>query len=324
MITPVTAESAEKVEFYFATAGILGNIGDDYRGRQMNHLKAPLDESDIRQAVKAVKREAGLDRCAWFETISLDESDRFPEQRCAYVCCYEPSSNRTLSGRVLLETDDLRDWHHVEGAQARIVPDEFAMACELARQDRQFLEALKKRGLDDASRVLIESWSAGNFGNPEEQVRRIAYGHCWLMNDAGDNPYARPIANLHPVFDLATREVIRIDDFGVVPIPPDPGPIRRSRQRDDLTEIAITQPAGASFKVDGYQVKWHDWELQVGFSQRDGLVLHDIGINDRGRLRPLMTRAAMAEMVSVVKNEFQAAPLQIRPCSLGTIANAST
>jgi primary-amine oxidase len=263
----------------------------------MNKLNAPLNEAEIRQAVAVVRRDAGLNPSAWFETISLDESGRYPAKRGAYVCCYEPTSNRTLTGVVVFDSDSLHDWQHIEGVQARIVPDEFMMACELAREHPGFLQALAKRGLDDASRVLIESWSAGNFGNPEEQSRRIAYGHCWLMNDAGDNPYARPIGNLHPVFDLATREIIRIDDFGVVPIPPDPGPIRRLEQRDDLSEIEITQPDGPSFEVDGYQVKWHDWELQVGFAQRDGLVLYDIGIRDQGRLRPLMKRASMAEMV---------------------------
>lgn len=263
----------------------------------MKSLKAPLDDSEIRQAVAAVRRDGGLDASAWFETVSLDESGRLPRHRSAYVCCYEPSSNRTFAGCVRLDTDNLHDWRHVEGAQARIVPDEFAMACEIARADPEFREALKKRGIDDASRVLIESWSAGNFGFADEQNRRLAYGHCWLMNDAGDNPYARPIGNLHPVFDLARREIIRIDDFGALPLPPDPGPIHRGGARRDLEEISITQPQGPSFEVDGYRVKWHDWELEVGYAQRDGLVLHDIGFRDHGRLRPIMNRASLAEMV---------------------------
>ena len=263
----------------------------------MNKLLAPLDDAEIRQAVSVVRRDAGLDQSGWFETISLDESGRFDNARAAYVCCYEPSSNRTLSGIVRLDTDELHDWHHVEGMQARIVPDEFEMACELARKDQEFVAALKSRGIEDVSRVLIESWSAGNFGAEEEARQRLAYGHCWLMNDAGDNPYARPIANLHPVFDLARREIIRIDDFGAVPLPPDPGPIRRPEQRGDVREIAITQPDGPSFEVDGYRVKWQNWELQIGFAQRDGLVLYDIGFHDQGRLRPLMKRASMAEMV---------------------------
>ena len=263
----------------------------------MNPLKAPLTEAEINLAVEIVWRDADLDESAWFETISLDESERFPGERCAYVCCYEPATNRTLAGVVRFASNTLEDWHHIEGMQARITPDEFAMACKAARQDPDFLAALKLRGIDDASRVLIESWSPGNFGTDEERDQRISFGHCWLMNDAGDNPYARPIANLHPVFDLARRKVIRIEDFGVVPIPPDPGPIRRENQRDDLTEISITQPDGPSFEVDGYHVRWHDWELQVGYAQRDGLVLYDIGIHDQGRLRPIMKRVSMAEMV---------------------------
>ena len=264
----------------------------------MNQSKAPLSESEIRLAVEVIHHYGGLDNDAWFETITLDESGLIAApQRGAYVCCYEPSSNRTFSGIVALDESVLHRWMHIEAAQARIAPDEFVMAWQMARDDPGFTEALKKRGIDDPSRVLVESWSAGNFGNPEEQQTRIAYGHCWLRNDAGDNPYARPIANLHPVFDLAARKIIRIDDFGVVPVPPDPGPIRRDEQRSDLKEISITQPDGPSFIVDGYQVSWHNWQVQVGYSVRDGLILYDIGYQDKGRLRPIMHRASMAEMV---------------------------
>ncbi len=263
----------------------------------VNTDTSPLTADEIRRAVNAVRRDGGLGADAWFETIALDESAPGSGERAAYVCCYEPSGNRTFAGRVLLAADRLDGWRHVEGVQARIPPDEFTMACRLARKHAGFRAALAKRGIDDPSRVLIESWSAGNFGLPEEQTRRIAYGHCWLMNDAGDNPYARPIANLHPVFDLGACEIIRIDDFGAVPIPPDPGPIRRPRQRDDVKPISITQPDGPSFTVDGYHVRWQNWELRVGFSPRDGLVLHDIGLRDGDRLRPLMRRASLAEMV---------------------------
>ncbi|MEM7069921.1 MAG: primary-amine oxidase [Pseudomonadota bacterium] len=263
----------------------------------MSALKNPLDALEISTAVETVKREGGLDESAWFETVSLDESGKFPDQRSAYVCCYEASTNRCFTGIVLINEKSLHRWQHQAGVQPRITPDEFAMACELARSDPDFLQALAKRDIHDASKVLIESWSPGNFGSDEEANKRISFGYCWLMNDAGDNPYARPIGNLHPVFDLAERRLIRVEDYGVVPVPPDPGPIRRAEQRDDLTEISITQPDGPSFEVDGYRVRWHDWEFQVGYAQRDGLVLHDIGIRDNGRLRPIMNRASMAEMV---------------------------
>ncbi len=258
----------------------------------------PLSESEISLAASIVERDGGLDADAWFETIAPDESQgRNPESRRAYVCCYEPSSNRTFAGVVDLEQAALVKWDHLEGIQARIVPDEFDIACKLARQHPEFIQALKDRGVDDPSRVLIESWSAGNFGSEEEQTKRIAYGHCWLMNDANDNPYARPIANLHPVFDLAAREILRIEDYGAVPIPPDPGPIIRDEQRNDVKKIDITQSDGPSFTVDGYTVQWQNWQVEVGYSVREGLILYNIGYHDKDRLRPIMHRASMAEMV---------------------------
>jgi Cu2+-containing amine oxidase len=100
----------------------------------MNHARAPLNQSEISTVVIVTRRDGGLDQSAWFETISLDESDQFPQQRCAYVCCYEASSNRTFTGLVQLDQQSLQNWRHVEGVQPRITPDEFGMACDLARE----------------------------------------------------------------------------------------------------------------------------------------------------------------------------------------------
>ena len=42
--------------------------------------------------------------------------------------------------------------------------------------------------------------------------------------------------------------------------------------------------------------RWQKWQLRVGFTPREGLVLHDIGYEDRGALRPIIYRASLAEM----------------------------
>ncbi len=270
----------------------------------------PLDcltSAEISAAVDVVRAHADMDDTGWFETITLDEpakdelkeyADGATVPRRAYVCCYEPSGNRTLSGTVDLEAKKLVRWDHVPGVQARIVADEFTMGNELVRQDTRFREACAKRGISDLETVLVETWSAGNFGVPEEDGERLAYCYCWVINAAGDNRYGRPIANLHPVVDLRRRKVIRIDDFGVVPVPPDTAAIRPADNlRDDIKPLEITQPEGPSFTVDGYGVRWQKWHVRVGFNLREGLVLHDIGYEDGGRVRPIMHRASMAEMV---------------------------
>ena len=168
---------------------------------------------------------------------------------------------------------------------------------DVAKADPSFIAACAKRGITDMTQVLVEPWAAGNFGIPSEEGKRIAYGHCFLRNAAGDNPYARPIANLHPVINLQNMKVLRLDDFGVVPLPPECTPIKHPQPRTDVKPLEITQPEGPSFIVEGNLVRWQKWQFRVGFHVRDGLILHQVGYEDQGNLRPIMHRASMAEMV---------------------------
>jgi primary-amine oxidase len=271
------------------------------------HPLDPLSSAEIAAAVAVVREQGGLHASFWFETVTLEEPTRdeltaFAKgtqlPRRAFVGVYEPAGNRTLDGVVNLDAGRLERFEVRPGAQARIVGDEFLSAGAIARSDPRFIAALAKRGITDVSRVSIEPWSGGNFGIEGEEGMRIAYGHCFLANPAGDNPYGMPIGNLHPVFDLRARKLLRVDDFGVVPLPPDSAAIRLDKGfRTDVKEISITQPKGVSFEVEGQLVKWQKWRFRVGFNYREGLVLHEIGYEDKGRVRPIMHRAAMNEMV---------------------------
>ena len=267
-----------------------------------SHPLDPLSAVEIVRAASAVRTSGGLSANAWFETIALLEPLKAElrsgaSMRQAFVCCYDPASGETWDGIVDLAGGSLRNWRHVEGAQARIVADEFALGGEIAKADPAFIAACAKRGITDVTEVLVEAWAAGYFGIPEEEGQRIAYGHCWMRNAAGDNPYARPIAGLHPVIDLRNRKILRVDDFGVVPLPPECTAIKHPQPRTDLKPLEITQPEGPSFTVEGNLVRWQKWQFRVGFHVRDGLIFHGIGYEDQDRLRPIMHRASMAEMV---------------------------
>ena len=272
----------------------------------LTHPLDPLDDVEIRAAVAAVRTHGGLDATAWFETIALDEPDKSqlraftpgdPSARRAFVACYEPSSNRTFDGAVDLASGKLLNWRHVPGAQARIVIEEFTEGGRIAKADPVFRAACAKRGIDP-DKLLVEAWAAGNFGIASEAGERLAYGHCWLPNASGDNPYGRPIANLHPVIDLRRRKVLRVDDFDAPPVPPDSGDIvLREGLRTDIKALEITQPDGPSFSVEGHLVRWQKWNFRIGFNGREGLMLYEIGYEDGGRVRPIMHRASLAEMV---------------------------
>ena len=63
--------------------------------------------------------------------------------------------------------------------------------------------------------------------------------------------------------------------------------------RQDLRAIDVVQPEGVSFQLDGHELKWHEWDLVIGFNARESLTLHDIRYGGR----PVLYRASVAEMV---------------------------
>ncbi len=98
------------------------------------------------------------------------------------------------------------------------------------------------------------------------------------------------------MLDLNTMEMVRVDDFGVVPIPQAPAnylPKDVGQMRTDLKPLEISQPQGPSFTVDGYRVKWQKWDFRIGFSPREGLILHNLYYDGR----PLFRSVRLAEMV---------------------------
>ena len=131
---------------------------------------------------------------------------------------------------------------------------------------------------------MVDSWSMGQFEDPG---RRLIRGLAWLRADTdGDNGYARPIGGLVAVVDLNTMEVVRVDDHGPLPVPDGDGDYRNGGGhgfRDDVRPIEITQPEGPSFTLDGRHLHWQRWDMRVGWSAREGLVLHQIGYTERRR-----------------------------------------
>lgn len=199
-----------------------------------------------------------------------------------------------------LRTGAVLSWKPRPGARPRIAAEEFLLTENAVRSNPRFLAGLVRRGITDPSQVRVDPWSAGVFGHGDESDRRIVQGFAFLWDDPYDNQYAHPIENLTAVVDINKGEVIRVDDGKIVPVPRTPHNYAARLQKEwrtDLKPIEIIQPQGPSFSVHGNAVEWCDWRLRIGFTPREGLVLHDIEIRDQGRWRRVLRRAALAEMV---------------------------
>lgn len=94
----------------------------------------------------------------------------------------------------------------------------------------------------------------------------------------------------------AHTQVLSVVDKEIVPIP-EPDPLRNYVNKKGLVvedthpsvrpllPLQITQPLGPSFKVEGYNVTWDKWSFRVGFTPKEGLVLHTVSMFDPDKNR---------------------------------------
>lgn len=121
---------------------------------------------------------------------------------------------------------------------------------------------------------------------------------------------------LIPVVDMTQRKLVKVIrlprggvEEGAVSTPPkvEKNPLahcttseyvpelRLDGVRKDLKELNAIQPDGPSFTVeDESLVSWQKWRFRVGFTPREGVVIHDVHYGGRS----LFYRLSMSEMVS--------------------------
>src|SRR5205085_10753942 len=124
------------------------------------------------------------------------------------VVLFDNAMNACYEASVSLTENRLLAHRHVPGVQATMTIDE-QIECEQAvLRSPEFQAAVKKHyGVTDTSLVMVDIWSAGNYGSEEDKTRRLARPLCFVRKDPGDNGYVRPIEGLRPVVDLNLMKV---------------------------------------------------------------------------------------------------------------------
>ena len=271
------------------------------------HPLDPLSAEEIRQAVKIIKEGGRSTPAMRFVSIGLHEPAKNvveafqpgqPIVREAFVVALEPGEHLTYEGVVSLTDAAVVSWRPVPGARAPVTAGEYEEYQRVVKADERFREGLRRRGIEHPDQVLVEPWGIGTFAREEDAGRRLIWSLCFYRASPRDNPYAKPIHGLHAIVDLDDMAVVRVEDLGIVPLAPGTGDYpARTNSRPELKPLEILQPDGASFGVDGCEVSWQKWRLRIGFNAREGLVLHTVGYEDDGRLRSVLHRASIAELV---------------------------
>ena len=200
---------------------------------------SPAEISSVREAILAAPEHRAMAGGARFITVetrapekaalearaeAIDRGGPVPElDRRADVVLLDRADASTHEVMVSLGEGGIVEWRHLDGVHPLAVVEELAEAEQLVKRDPAFQAALAKRGVSDFEAVQIDAWPAGNFGDPAEQDRRLARCLAFLRPRPGDSEWAHPVEGLIALVDLTELEILRIDDHGVVPIPPETG-----------------------------------------------------------------------------------------------------
>jgi primary-amine oxidase len=281
------------------------------------HPLDPLSAEEILSACELLKASKKLGAELRFAMVHLHEPAKAevlaykagePVERSAFLMVFDAKTGETHEAVVNLTLGTLVSWvQHVTDAppygQPPVLVEDFFNCDKIVKADEGWRNAVKRRGLtdDDIKLVQVDPFSAGNFGFPLEAGKRVVRAVSYYRESLKDNAYSHPIEGVVAVVDLIGKRVLQlVDDEVVIPVPKKKhnyDPESLGTPRADLKPLHISQPEGPSFSVDGWQVKWQKWSFRVGFTSREGLVLHQLGFDDGTGVRPVIYRASVTEMV---------------------------
>jgi primary-amine oxidase len=275
------------------------------------HPLEPLSSSEIQKAVRLLQAQPSFTETTRIISIMLKEPRKalvytWPNgeviDREAVAVLFDNAANSASTAILNLTSGAVVKLEHAPpNSQPTLSMDE-QIECEQAvLASEEFKAMLEKHyGVTDTSLVMVDIWSAGNYGSEEDRTRRLTRPLCFLRSDPTDNGYARPIEGIRPVVDLNLMKVIRVEEYGKWPLPPNPGNYSGEKMdhfRTDIKPLVISQPEGPSFTLDGSHISWQNWDFVIGFNAREGLTIHHVRYSDKGRKRPILYRGSLTEMV---------------------------
>jgi primary-amine oxidase len=325
-----------------AKAGkIIAHAKEDHR-----HPLDPLTEAEIAQACTLLMALKKLPNSTRFAFVQLEEPTKLeilgwkpgqPVARRAATIVFDCKTGATHIGIVDLTTKKIASWieHPTKQfpyGQAPIIIEEFFKVGDIVKADPGWRKAMLRRGLSEADLALVQvdPFSSGYFNREIEKGRRLVSAVSYYRSDIKDNGYAHPIEGVVALVDLIEGKVVElVDEAEIIPIPKTKRNYNREAYptpRTDIKALDITQPEGPSFTVKGWNVDWQHWSFRIGFSAREGLILNQIGYRDGGRLRPIVYRASITEMVvpyaDPTANHFWKSAFDAGEYGLGKLANA--
>jgi primary-amine oxidase len=313
---------------------------------ERRHPLDPLSQAELAAACDILKSEKRLGPDTRFGFVQLEEPAKAdvlgwkpgrPLQRRAAATVFDSKTGATHLAVVDLGSKTVAAWREhptktFPYGQPPVIIEEFFKVGDIVKADAGWRRAMQRRGLTDKDidLVQVDPFSAGYFDREVEKGRRLVSAVSYWRADPKDNGYAHPIEGVVALVDLIENKVVQlVDEPEIIPIPRTKRNYNREARpnsRPAPRPLDIVQKDGPSFSVEGWKVEWQNWSFRVGFTAREGLVLHRICYRDGDRDRPIVYRASITEMVvpyaDPTANHFWKSAFDAGEYGLGKLANA--
>ena len=275
------------------------------------HPLEPPTFAEVEKGAQLVKRQLG-ERLAFCSVALVEppkqsllnyQSEELHPRQLKY-CGYDYPDPANIDGgfeAIVNLSNEQVELKRIVSGQAPIGFIDVVQAIQITKEDPKWLAAVRRRGITDIANVQIDPWPAGGYRHSSiPEGHRAHRAIAFVREDKTDNGYARPIQGLIAHVDLTLGCVAHLEDTEEVPLPPESGRYDADHQpslRPPLSQLEIVQPDGPGFVVEGHAIRWQNWEFRVSIHPVNGLVLHQLGYRENGKLRKILHRAALSDMV---------------------------
>jgi primary-amine oxidase len=266
---------------------------------------APLTAREIRATVRMIRAYGRVSQRARFSFIALDEPPKqmvlrgeTPPRR-SFAVVYDPAANRTWEAVANLSELHLDSFKEVPGVQPALTGQDSEQAARIVRADPRWLQAMHERGITDLNSVDVAAWTAGYFALPDTDRDRIVRTLTYYTA-ADHNLDAHPVEGVVAEVDLTKNKILEFVDIDrnapVSRVNADLDPANTRPWRAAPAPLTITQPK-QGFEIADGEVHWQKWRFRYALHPREGVVLYTVGYEDGGRVRPILYRGSLSEMV---------------------------
>lgn len=276
-----------------------------------NNPLNPLTGQELQDVVAIIKKSENYKEGLRFTEISLKP----PAKADVWNWVLHPDPSKTLSrdaefialdgkqvieGEVSLTDKKLTSWKKIDGVHGMITLDDMATVQNVIEADANYAKAIEKRGIKDIKKVVATPLTVGYFGGEDGLKHDSNLLKVVSYLDTGDgNFWAHPIENLVAVVDLEKKQIIKLEDNGVIPVPMKPNPYDGRNYKDKLKQkpLVISEPQGKNYQISGNMISWQNWNFHLRLDSRVGPILSTLTYSDQGAKRKIMYEGSLGGMI---------------------------